>query len=297
MLRLIIAAALAIVAGACGTGSPTGPTSSASPPAGPAATVSIRGTVAEYPSPQLNERSPIADVIVSVAGQERTAVTDARGQYALEVTASNTFRVKTEREGYQTQERDLTAGGSTMTVDFVMVRNCSPWPAELGPMMVRLGLSDFGVCLVEWLSNQPSNYVAAQRTVYYRSPSPAAGKLGALAHELCHTWQHRGILESGKDDPKHDGEFVPWWTTETPEGKHFVEITGWRLANPGGPAPSFGWIDSPEPWSTGYPNPTEDNAEACAFWHNPGNDSLRGQAALTNAAPKRAEWMRRWMPY
>lgn len=296
MLRLVIAMSLAVVGGAC-SGTPTSPTPSANPPASQAATVSIRGTVAEYPSPQLNERSPIADVTVSVAGQQRTATTDATGQYSLEVTASSTYRVKTEREGYQTQEREVTAAGSTMTVDFVMVRNCSPWPDELGPMMARLGLSDFGVCLVEWLSSQPSNYVAAQRTVYYRSPSPVGCKLAALAHELCHTWQHKVILESGKEDPKHDGEFVPWWTTETPEGKHFVEITGWRHLNPGGPAPGFGWVESPEPWSAGYPNPIEDHAEACAFWHNPGNDSRRGKSPLTTFAPRRAEWMRRWMPY
>lgn len=295
----VILLAASVVASACG-GGPTAPSTVTVPgvittPTNPApSTVSLHGTVAEYASPYLNEMAPIAGATVSVMGDEKTVVTDASGQYNLEAVSTR-VRLRATREGYQDQEKEVQVNGNTMTVNFVMVRTCSPWPGELRAMMAQLGIADFGTCLVRFPSSQPSNYVATQRTVYYRSPSPVGGELGALAHELCHVRQHKAVLDAGKPDPKHDGESVPWWANTT-EGGSFVDLTGWRLANPGGPAPSFGWVESPEPWGAGYTNPTEDNAEACAFWHNPGNDPRRGKEKLTQFAPKRAEWMRRWMP-
>ncbi|MFA5897575.1 MAG: carboxypeptidase-like regulatory domain-containing protein [Hyphomicrobium sp.] len=257
----------------------------------------LRGSVGEYGSSNLNNTTPIAGVSVSIVDGPNagtSAMSDASGQYSIPGVLAGTFNLRAALNGYQTQERSTTLA-TDMTVNFVMVRDCSPWPSALAPMMARMSLVS-NLCLVRWPSNQASNYVASQRVVYYRSPSPVGGELAAIAHELCHVHQHRVILDSGRSDPAHDGEFVPAWT-ETAEGRSFVELTGWRLGSPGGQAPGFGWVEACERWSCGYANPIEDNAEACAYWSNPGNDAGRGKQPLQEFAPRRAEWMRRWLPY
>ena len=291
----LLFAALTLTSCGAAPSAPPAP-SQTTPPAAPR-TFTLRGSVGEYGSSNLNETTPIAGIRISIVdGQNsgKSATTDSAGQYSLSDVVEGQFHLRAALNGYQTQDRSTDLSGD-LTVNFVMVRNCSPWPSALAPMMARMSLVE-DLCLVRWPSKHVSNYVAAQRVVYYRSPSPAGGELGAMAHELCHAHQHRVILDSGKSDPKHDGEFVPRWT-ETAEGRSFVELTGWRLANPGAQAPTFGWVEACERWGCGYPNPIEDNAEACAFWHNPGDDSKRGKEALTEFAPNRAAWMRRWLPY
>lgn len=275
------------------------PTAAAPTPPAPTAptTYTLRGSVGEYGTSNLNNTTPIAGLTVSIVGGPSSGMstsTDASGRYSIPDVLAGALNLRATLDGYQTQERSTTLSSDT-TVNFVMIRNCSPWPTALAPMMARMSLvSD--LCLVRWPSSQVSNYVPSQRVVYYRSPSAVGGELAAIAHELCHVHQHRVILDSGRSDPAHDGEFVPAWT-ETMEGRSFVELTGWRLGSPGAQAPSFGWIEACERWSCGYTNPIEDNAEACAYWHNPGGDSGRGKQPLAEFAPRRAEWMRRWLPY
>lgn len=284
-----------------GAGSPTSP--SPTPTASPSErSYVIRGVVGEYGSANLNETLPIVGVTVTVVdgtSAGKSAMTDSSGQYVMSAVLPGTFAIRASREGYQAQERQVQVAAD-LVANFVMIPTCESWPVELSSMMARLPLPD-GLCLVRRPSAQPSNYVAVQRVVYYRSPSPGTdnggrgGEIGAIAHEICHAHQHRAILDSGRPEPKHDGEMVPWWT-ETPAGRGFVEVTGWRLQNPGGPAPSFGWVEQCESWGCGYANPLEDSAETCAFWYNATNDSRRGPQRLSQAAPRRAQWARQWLP-
>ena len=260
----------------------------------PSATV--RGTVGEYGTPYLNESVPIAGVTIAAVGESiPPVVTDAEGRFEF-VASSTPRRLRASKAGYQAQEKDVPGAGGDHRVDFIMVRECSPWPAEVMAMMNRLGLANFGACLARFPSSQSSNYVAAQRTVYYRSPGPN-GEISTLGHELCHVYQHKLILETGKSDPRHDGDFVPWWTGDTAQGRSFVESIGWRLPAPG-PAPSFGWVipDDAEKASWGtYPNPIEDHAEVCNGWINAENSPNRGPSRMRQFSPKRAGWAERWI--
>lgn len=238
----------------------------------------LRGVVYETAP---TETTPVPGARVEVVDGRDTgkaAVTDGFGTYTIP-DLSGQVTVRAEKEGYEPDTKNLSVNSSA-TADF-NIHPITPWPAELSNMLNKLSVPD-GLRLREVPQWQPrkSFYHHIYRIVVYISPSPTHGKVGAIAHEIGHAHQHRLVLDTGRE--LHD--WVRDWAA-TPEGKDYLEITGWQVSGPEPPC---------ELWGCGYPNALEDNAQFCAQWFDP-TPPHTGPEYLRQVAPKRYQWATKWL--
>jgi hypothetical protein len=252
-------------------------------------------------STALGRSIPVSGLTVRVLDgldKDKSSTTAADGTFSLPEIHAATITLHLTKDGYQVLDVPVTVP-QTLNITPTVRRVCEDWPPEI----VRDELSRLPVvenlCLVTFLdANQASNYVAQLRTVFYRSPAPGTGRVGALCHELGHAHQHRMILDAGLGEPGFDDTFVPMYAS-TREGQRLVELTGWlhdAAARQG--FPPFGWAcnnrdpDLPFWNSCGYQNPIEDGAQFTCNWYNPGG--VHNFNPLSAAA--RAQWAREYLP-
>lgn len=243
-------------------------------------TFTLRGVIQET-APTETTSVPGARVEV-VDGQHagKSAITDSSGIYIIpELFGSVT--IQAVKEGYEPDTKSL-AVSSAATADF-QLHPITPWPVELSNMLSKLSVPD-GLRLREMPQWQPrlSYYHVPARMVVYISPSPTHGKVGSIAHEIGHAHQHRLVLDVLGREIR---DFVQDWAS-TPEGRDYLDLTGWQVGQPEPPC---------ELWGCGYSNALEDNAQFCAQWFDP-TPPFTGPEYLRRVAPKRYQWAQRWLP-
>lgn len=101
------------------------------------------------------------------------------------------------------------------------VKSCSPWPADIDPLLRHLPLPE-GVCLLRATEPPPREpgcivacYVWAERAVWYNRAASRVSEKVDLGHELCHAHQQLIVYSSGFARPEQ------WHDTQ--QAREFVQ--------------------------------------------------------------------------
>jgi hypothetical protein len=190
-------------------------------------------------------------------------------------------------EGRPRQSPSPTASPSpTVPPGSPPVPACSTWPSAIYDILAGLSTPD-GLCFVRYASPAEAPafvrsvgaiYFGDPPTVYYVAGVAVGSETAVQIHEVCHAHQDRVARDAGQTAL---GE--GWYRTAA--GTDYLRSTGWHREGDR-------WVEQPEPISSGWPNPAEDNAGICAQWFDP----AFGPRYLRRWAPIRFAWAQRWLP-
>jgi hypothetical protein len=163
---------------------------------------------------------------------------------------------------------------------------CTTWPSAISDILAVLSTRD-GLCLIRYPSvadapafvrSNGAIYFGDPPTVHYVPGVAVGSETAVLAHEVCHAHQDRVAHDDGQAEL---GE--GWYRTAA--GADWLRTTGWHRDGDR-------WVEKPEPYASGWPDPAEDNAAICALWFDP----AFGPHYLRRWAPIRFAWAQRWLP-